>query len=50
MIEETDILENEMDIPENWESDRILVRDGKGRVVELEIPDDEEGEADAGDY
>ena len=40
-------LEQEMDTPETWVNNRILVRDGKGRSVELEVPDDGEGEANA---
>ena len=42
-MEEDIIYENEMDTPDDWESNVILVRDGKGNVIELEIPDDEEG-------
>lgn len=40
-------LERESDMPENWVSNRIKVRDGRGRVVELTIPDDEEGDENA---
>lgn len=47
MIKEDIELEQEMDIPENWVSNRILIRDGRGKVVELTIPDDEGGDADA---
>lgn len=43
MIEEL-IFENEMEIPENWESNTILIKDGKGNVIEREIPDDTEEE------
>lgn len=43
MIEEL-IFENEMEIPENWESNTILIKDGKGNVIEREIPDDIEEE------
>lgn len=35
-------LERESDAPENWEANTIFVRDGKGNVLEVEIPDDEE--------
>lgn len=41
-------LEKEMDAPENWVSNRVLVRDGKGRPIEVETPDDEDGDVDAG--
>ena len=38
------IYEKELDLPEDWPGDAILVRDGKGNVVEIEVPDDiEEG-------
>lgn len=37
------ILEQEMDTPADWVSDTILIRDGKGEIIEVEIPDDEEG-------
>lgn len=38
------IYEKELDLPEDWAGDTILVRDGKGNVVEIEVPDDiEEG-------
>lgn len=50
MIEENKIeLEQEMDMPENWVSNRILVRDGRGLVVELVTPDDEEENINAAD-
>lgn len=35
--------EKEGDAPENWVSDTILIRDGKGNVISLQIEDDEEG-------
>ena len=38
------IFEQEMDMPENWISNKILIRDGKGNVIEREIPDDIEEE------
>ena len=37
------IYEKELEIPENWVSDTILERDGKGNIIERSIPDDEEG-------
>ena len=37
------ILEKEMDIPEDWESNVIFIKDGKGNTIELDVPDDEEG-------
>ena len=37
------IFELECDQPENWESDSIFIRDGKGNIIEQIIPDDEEG-------
>lgn len=38
------VYEREIDIPENWESNTILIRDGKGNIIEREIPDDTEEE------
>ena len=38
------IYEREIDIPKNWESNTILIRDGKGNIIEREIPDDIEEE------
>lgn len=38
MIEEL-IFEKEMEIPDDWESNIILIKDGKGNVIEREIPD-----------
>ena len=35
--------EQEMDTPENWVSNTILTRDGKGNIIEINVPDDEEG-------
>ena len=35
-------LEQESDAPEDWEPNSVFVRDGKGRLIELNIPDDEE--------
>jgi len=37
------IYEKELEIPENWISNTILIRDGKGNIIEIEAPDDEEG-------
>ena len=36
------IYEKELEIPENWISNTILERDGKGNIIEVEVPDDEE--------
>lgn len=36
------IYEKELDTPENWVSDTILERDGKGNIIERLISDDEE--------
>lgn len=44
MLNETIIYEQECNIPENWESNIILIKDGKGNVIEREIPDDIEEE------
>lgn len=41
-MEEEMIFEQEMDTPENWISNTVLVRDGKGNIIEIETPDDEE--------
>lgn len=41
-MEEEMIFEQEMDTPENWVSNIILVRDGKGNIIEIEAQDDEE--------
>lgn len=39
-----EIFEKELDLPEDWTGDAILMRDGRGKIVEMEIPDDiEEG-------
>jgi len=43
------ILECESDAPENWETDVILCRDGRGEVLTVDVPDDEEVDEDAGD-
>lgn len=43
MENEDIILEREMDIPEDWESNVIFIKDGKGNTIELEVPNDEEG-------
>ena len=37
------IYEKELEMPENWVSNTILERDGKGNIIERLIPDDEEG-------
>ena len=36
------ILEQEGDMPENWVSDVVYVRNAEGKLVEVEIPDDTE--------
>lgn len=36
------VFEIECDAPENWETENILQRDGKGNVLSVDIPDDEE--------
>lgn len=36
------IYEQELDTPENWVSNTILERDGKGNIIERLIPDDGE--------
>ena len=42
MNEEILIFEKEMNEPENWVSNIILERDGKGNIIERLIPDDTE--------
>lgn len=42
-MDEEFILEQELDMPENWISNTILTRDGKGNIIEIDVPDDEEG-------
>ena len=41
MIEE---LEHEMEYPENWVEDIILIKDGRGQAIEVDVPDDQEEE------
>lgn len=36
------IYEKELETPKNWVSNTILERDGKGNIIEVEAPDDEE--------
>ena len=43
-MEENMIFEQELDTPENWVSNTILIKDGKGNIIEREIPDDIEEE------
>ena len=31
-----------MDTPKDWISNTILMRDGRGNIIEVEVPDDEE--------
>lgn len=38
------IFENEMDMPQDWVSNIILERDGKGNIIERVILDDTEVE------
>ena len=41
-MEENIIYEEENGAPEeNWDDEIILVRDGKGNILEVNIPDDE---------
>ena len=40
--------EPESDAPEGWEDNAIFMRDGRGNVIELDIPDDMEVDADVG--
>lgn len=49
MDDEKIILEREGDAPENWETEVILQRDGRGNVLNVDVPDDEEANEDAGD-
>jgi len=44
MMEE--ILERECDEPADWQDNSILERDGRGNVLEVIAPDDEDGEED----
>ena len=37
------IFEQENGEPEDWVQNVVFVRDGKGNMVELKIPNDEEG-------
>lgn len=37
------IFEREGEMPENWATNVILERDGKGNIIEVEIEDDVEG-------
>lgn len=37
-------LEKEGDKPKNWQSNTILVRDGKGNIISQEVADDDEKE------
>ena len=43
-MEENDlILEQEGGMPDGWESDVVYVRNKKGKLVEVKVPDDTEG-------
>ena len=44
MMDENLILEKECDTPNNWISNTILERDGKGNIIEIAIEDDIGGE------
>lgn len=35
-------LEKEISIPFHWKTNTILIRDGKGNLIELDVPNDEE--------
>ena len=37
-----EILENELNIPENWETNTVLIKNKDGNIVELIVPDDNE--------
>lgn len=41
-MKEKIIYEMEMNVPQDWVSNVIFERDGKGNIIELEIPDDKE--------
>lgn len=41
-MEENIILENEMDIPEDWETNTILIRNENDEIIAIDVPDDEE--------
>lgn len=41
MIDEILTLERESDAPADWQDEMILVRDGRGKIFEVAIPDDE---------
>ena len=43
-------LEVESDAPANWVSNVIMRRDGRGKVFEVAVPDDEEVTEDAGNH
>lgn len=46
MDENTMELEQEMDMPKDWKTDRVLCRNSAGVVFELEVPDDPEEVSD----
>lgn len=41
-MDEKLILEKEMNAPLFWKTDTIFIRDGKGNIIEIEVPDDKE--------
>lgn len=47
MYDEILTLERESDAPEDWQDEMILMRDARGRVIEVAVPDDEEVDEDA---
>lgn len=40
---ENEILENELNTPEDWETNTVLIKNKNGDIVELIVPDDKEG-------
>lgn len=42
-MEKEIIFEQESEAPENWIQEVIYIRDGKGSLIEVKIPDAEEG-------
>ena len=41
-MEEELIFEKEGEMPENWVSNSVFIRDGKGEIIELNVSDDKE--------
>ena len=44
MSEKKLVLEQEMNMPDDWKSNSILERDGKGNIIEVIVEDDLEGD------